>query len=235
MWMPCSPGGKPFTSRAILTPASLGETFAVPTSLPSASLRGTVTGLVAAYTVVPTSPAKARARVLLIINNLHMDILTRGQAEISPAPRVSDTRRGVPRNCEHFAVTLLNPDCIVIVEMNDGAKRNAAVEPVLHEGVTGVAGQTRLKPRIASHTLRRGEREVFHYPKRFSVFAESGVQKTVSSAVLIGIREGKLIAEWVLLQETEGVPDAYVVIRPGDQSGTIEIGPEHDKQVIACS
>ena len=43
---------------------------------------------------------------------------------------------------------VLNPDGIVVVEVNDRTQRRAAVEPVQYEGVAGIAGDSGLQPRI---------------------------------------------------------------------------------------
>ena len=149
----------------------------------------------------------------------------------SPAPGVADAGGRVPRYCDDLAVAFLNPDRIAVVEVNDGAERRAAVEPVQDLGITGVGGESGLKPGVTGHALRGGEREVFHDADRFSVLAESGVEEAVSSAVLVGIGEGQLVAEGVFLQETEGVADANVVVGSGNEAGAIEVGADHDEQI----
>src|SRR5579864_6393018 len=65
----CSPGGRPLTFSWITTPPLLAsEIFAVPTGCPLASMRATVTGLLAANTVAAVNrPARAKKATGLVI------------------------------------------------------------------------------------------------------------------------------------------------------------------------
>jgi hypothetical protein len=62
----------------------------------------------------------------------------------SPAVCVADARCGVPGNRDDLVVALLQPDGVVVVKVHDGAQRYAAVEPILHSGIAGVAGDAAL-------------------------------------------------------------------------------------------
>lgn len=75
-----------------------------------------------------------------------------------------------------------------------------------------------------SDALGPREREVSHHLGRLGVFAETGMQKAVRSAVFIGVFESQFVAERIFLRETERIPDADVVIRSRRQSRTIDIG-----------
>src|ERR1035438_10844339 len=61
------------------------------------------------------------------------------------------------------------------------------------------------------------------------------MKEAMSAGVLVGIAEGQLVADRVLLQKAEGVSDANVVVCPGKKPWTIEVRSEHHEQVRACA
>jgi hypothetical protein len=73
------------------------------------------------------------------------------------------------------------------------------------------------------------EAQSFHDAKLLGVFAEGGVQKSVRACVLIGISEGDLVAERILLEKTNGVTDADVEIHARQHSGAVEVRTCHDE------
>ena len=119
--------------------------------------------------------------------------------------RCADAGGGVPGNGDHFVVAFLNPDRIVIAEMNDRSQRNTAVEAVPQVRVPRVAGDAALKPGVAGDRLCLGKGEVLHQPWTFGMFAKICMEKAVRAGALIGIAERELIPNWILLQEAECV------------------------------
>src|SRR5579872_4948041 len=98
--------------------------------------------------------------------------------------------------------------------MDDCSKRFAIIEMVLQSRVSRVRADPALNPCVAGHSLCLRQSEVFHHSEAFRVRTELRMPKT-AACILISIRKCKLVTDWILLQETEGVADADVVIRSG--------------------
>ncbi len=148
-----------------------------------------------------------------------------------PTVGVADAGGRIPGDSDHLAVALLYPHGTAAAEMNNGAQRYAAIQPVQHFLLAGVAGDAALDPGVAGDDFSLGQVEVLHHTAGFCVFAQAGVKEPVGSAVLVGVTERQLVADGAFLQESEGVTDADVVVRPGKKSGPIKVRPEHDKKV----
>src|ERR1700756_1627382 len=101
--------------------------------------------------------------------------------------------------------------------------------------VAGIAGDAALYPCIASYDLCPGQGKVLHHSSGFGVFAKAGVKEAVGSCVLVGIAEGELVADRVFFEEAEGVADSDVVVCARKKARTIEVGPNHDEEVSACT
>jgi len=52
--------------------------------------------------------------------------------------------------------------------------------------------------------------------------------------VLIGITEGQLVSNRILLQEAKSVTNSDIVICARKKAGTIEVRSDHDEEVGAC-
>ena len=150
---------------------------------------------------------------------------------VSPAPRVADAGGGVPRDGRNLVVALLNPEGVVVVEMDHGAERFAVVEAVFDVRVSGKAAEPGLNPGIARDQLRVGDGEVFHDAERLSVGAEAGVEEAVGAGVLVGVGEGELVADGISLEKAEGVADADVEVGTREEAGAVEVGAGHEEEV----
>src|SRR5580700_8007096 len=89
-----------------------------------------------------------------------------------PAARIADTGRRVPGKRNDLVIGLLNPDGMVIVEMDDRSQRLAIVVSILYERVSGQAGDSALDPGIARYSLRARDGEVLHEPQRLGMRPE---------------------------------------------------------------
>src|SRR5580698_4622991 len=89
-----------------------------------------------------------------------------------PAARIADAGGGVPRQRKNLVVGFLNPDGMMIVEVDDCAQGLAIIEPILHERISGQAGDAALDPGIATDAFGAGDSEVLHDSKRFGVRTE---------------------------------------------------------------
>jgi hypothetical protein len=117
----------------------------------------------------------------------------------------------------------LNPDGIVVVQMNDRTKRDTAIESVSHIGKACVACDAALDPCIAGNQLYLWETEVLHETYTLGVFAEICVQEAVSAGVLVGIAERKLVTDRVLFPKAKCVTDAYAIICTRKQPRAIKV------------
>ena len=86
-----------------------------------------------------------------------------------PTPRITDARRRVPRNCNDFVERFLNPNRVVIVEMDDRAQGFAIVEMILQGGVGGERSDASLDPCVSCNALRLRKPEIFHQAEALRV------------------------------------------------------------------
>jgi len=107
-----------------------------------------------------------------------------------PTVGVADAGGCVPGDCDHFAVAFLDPYGVVVIEVNDGSERDAAVEAVLDVRVAGIAGDAGLDPCVAGDHFCPGQIEIFHDSCGLGVFTEVGVQEAMRTGVLVGVGEG---------------------------------------------
>src|SRR5580692_844463 len=61
--------------------------------------------------------------------------------------------------------------------------------------------------------------------------SEVRVEESMGAGVFIGVGEREFISEWILLQKARRVSNTDIQVCPGKQSGTIEIGAWHYKQI----
>src|ERR1700691_308228 len=94
------------------------------------------------------------------------------------------------------------------------------------------AGDAHLNPRVTGDHLRLRQPEVLHDPNALRVRTEVGMPETGPS-ILICVGKRKFVSDRVLLQKTERVSNANVVVRLGKQSWPVKIRSEHDVQVGA--
>jgi len=80
-----------------------------------------------------------------------------------------------------------------------------------------------------------GREEVLHHSGGFRVLAKGCVKEPVSSCVLVGIAEGEFVANRVFLEEAKRVTDSDVVVCAKKKARTIEVRPNHDEEVGACT
>src|SRR5215469_18512455 len=64
----------------------------------------------------------------------------------SPASGVSDASSRIPGNRGDLIVGFLNPNRMVIGEVNDATERFAVIKTILHKGIAGHAGDAKLNP-----------------------------------------------------------------------------------------
>src|SRR5208282_1936857 len=127
-----------------------------------------------------------------------------GRVGSSPASGVADARGRIPGSGDDLIEGLLNPDGIVLVEVDDRAQRLAVVKVVLNVSAPGEGADADLNPRVTGNHLRLRQPEVLHDAKTLGVRAEVGMPKA-GAGVLVGIRKRKFVADGIFFQEAEGV------------------------------
>ena len=86
-----------------------------------------------------------------------------------PTSRVAHACSRIPWSRHDFIECLLNPDGILLVEVNDRAQRLAVIEVILNISAAGETGDADLNPCVAADHLRFWQAKVFHNPKTLSV------------------------------------------------------------------
>jgi hypothetical protein len=151
-----------------------------------------------------------------------------------PTARVPDRGCRVPRDSHDLVVCFLEPDRVVVVKVDDQAQRFAIVESIFYPGISRHTRDPALNPRVSGEALRLRQTKVFHQPKSFGVGSILRMQKSVRTSVFVGISESNLIAQDVLLQKPECMPQSDVVVGLRQQTGPNKIGTEHNEQVCGC-
>ena len=77
--------------------------------------------------------------------------------------------------------------------------------------------------------VRQGE--VLHHAEGFSVRTVAGVEEAMGAGVLVGVGEGELVADGVVVEEFKGVADTDVQVGAGNEAGTVEVRAGHDKEI----
>src|SRR5579863_4022258 len=98
--------------------------------------------------------------------------------------------------------------------MNDRSEGFAIIEMILQSRVPRVGTDATLNPCVAGDSLCLRQTEVFHDSKTFRVGTELRMPKA-AARILIRISKYELITDRILLQESERVADADIVIRFG--------------------
>src|SRR5215813_687733 len=80
----------------------------------------------------------------------------------SPAPRIPYARCRIPRDGHNFIERVLDPDRVLVIEVNDYTQRVPVVEPVLDKGVSGHACQTTLDAGVTCQHFCFRKSEVLH-------------------------------------------------------------------------
>lgn len=148
-----------------------------------------------------------------------------------PTPRVTDARRRIPGDRGDLVVAFLDPDGAVVAQMHDRAEGFAVVEAILNARQASEAGEPGLNPGVAAHCFGPRQREVLHHAESFGVRPEISMEESVCTGIFVGVGEGELVADGVLLEKAEGMADADVEVCAGDQTGTVEVGTRHHEEV----
>lgn len=61
------------------------------------------------------------------------------------------------------------------------------------------------------------------------------MNESTRPGILTGVREGQFISEWIALEESDGVSDSNVEVRPGNQFWPIKVRSVHCIKLRACS
>jgi peptide/nickel transport system permease protein len=148
-----------------------------------------------------------------------------------PTPGVADACGRVPGNGWNLVVGLLDPDGVVIVEVNDGAQRFTVIKAILDVSISRETCESCLNPGISADGFDFWQSEVLHHTESFRVGSEVGMEEAVGTGIFIGVGEGELIAEGILLEEAKGVADADIEVCSWHQTGPVEVRSRHDKEV----
>src|SRR5579862_4556584 len=107
-----------------------------------------------------------------------------GQMLASPTVGVADTGRGVPGYGHEFIEHFLNPDGIVVVEVNNQAKRLTVVETIFNKAIARHTRDAGLHPGVSGEAFRLRQPEILHDPQRLGVRSKGRVKETVRAPVL---------------------------------------------------
>src|ERR1700722_16597771 len=139
-----------------------------------------------------------------------------GRPRHLPASRVAYARRRIPGNRHDFVEGFLDPEGMVLREVNDGAQRLAVIKVILQARIPRERADARLNPGVTGNHLRLGQPEVLHNAKTLCVRPVPGMPKT-RAGLLVRIGKREFVPDGILLEEAERMPDADVVIRLGQQ------------------
>lgn len=149
-----------------------------------------------------------------------------------PTPGVANARGRVPRNSQNLVERLLNPDGIMIVEVDNSSQRFTIIEVILDLRQSGETRDARLNPRVPGHALRLWQTEILHESKALCIGSEVGMPKA-RAGILVHICKRQFISKRILFQKAEGVADSDVVVRFGHPTWTVKVRPKHDKKIGA--